>query len=105
MQGTFLNNTLQQQKSIVNCMAVNQDDVMVTGGDNGSLWCVPTHCPHIPLWAASGRYCTYSKLDTVHNICRLLGSGCYRTWHDVQLCCASSEIQVGLLQVLGLEVQ
>jgi len=38
-QGTFLNDTLQQQKTIVNCMAVNEDNVMVTGGDNGSLWC------------------------------------------------------------------
>ena len=38
-QGTFLNDTLQQQKTIVNCMAINQDNVMVTGGDNGSLWC------------------------------------------------------------------
>ena len=39
LQGTFLNDTLQQQKTIVNCMAVNEDNVMVTGGDNGSLWC------------------------------------------------------------------
>ena len=37
-RGEFLHNMLSQQKSIVNCMAVNEDDVMVTGGDNGSLW-------------------------------------------------------------------
>ncbi|KAI8551111.1 hypothetical protein RHMOL_Rhmol06G0159700 [Rhododendron molle] len=27
-----------QQKTIINAMAVNEDGVMVTGGDNGSLW-------------------------------------------------------------------
>ena len=39
MQGTFLNNALQSQKAIVNCMAINEDGVMATGGDDGSLWC------------------------------------------------------------------
>ena len=38
-QGTFLNNALQSQKAIVNCMAINEDGVMATGGDDGSLWC------------------------------------------------------------------
>ncbi|CAI0466850.1 unnamed protein product, partial [Linum tenue] len=27
-----------QQKTIINAMAINEDGVMVTGGDNGSLW-------------------------------------------------------------------
>ena len=44
-QGTFLNNSLQQQKTIVNCMAINEDGVMATGGDNGSLWHAPLLTP------------------------------------------------------------
>lgn len=36
--GEFLFNTLQQQKAIVNCLAVNEDGVMVSGGDDGSMW-------------------------------------------------------------------
>ncbi|CAD7701045.1 unnamed protein product [Ostreobium quekettii] len=36
--GDFLHNMLQQQRTIVNAAAVNEDGVMVTGGDNGSLW-------------------------------------------------------------------
>ncbi len=39
-EGEFLHNMLQQQRAIVNAMAINEDGVMVTGGDNGSLWCV-----------------------------------------------------------------
>lgn len=38
LQGEFMHNTLQQQKAIVNAMAINEDGVMATGGDNGSLW-------------------------------------------------------------------
>ncbi|KAJ6897871.1 protein pleiotropic regulatory locus 1-like [Populus alba x Populus x berolinensis] len=37
-KGEFLHNMLSQQKTIVNAMAVNEDGVMATGGDNGSLW-------------------------------------------------------------------
>lgn len=37
-QGDFLHNMLQQQRAIVNCMAVNEDGVLASGGDNGSLW-------------------------------------------------------------------
>jgi len=37
-EGTLLHNMLDQQKAIVNCMAINEDGVMATGGDNGSLW-------------------------------------------------------------------
>ncbi|KAL5988264.1 hypothetical protein ACLOJK_036027 [Asimina triloba] len=33
-----LHPTDSQQKTIINTMAVNEDGVMVTGGDNGSLW-------------------------------------------------------------------
>jgi len=36
--GDFLHNMLSQQRAIVNAMAVNHDGVMVTGGDNGSMW-------------------------------------------------------------------
>ncbi|KDP27811.1 hypothetical protein JCGZ_18891 [Jatropha curcas] len=37
-KGEFLHNMLSQQKTIINAMAINQDGVMVTGGDNGSMW-------------------------------------------------------------------
>jgi pleiotropic regulator 1 len=37
-QGDFLHNTLQPQRAIVNALAVNAEGVMVSGGDNGSLW-------------------------------------------------------------------
>ncbi|XP_058219305.1 protein pleiotropic regulatory locus 1-like isoform X1 [Rhododendron vialii] len=37
-EGEFMHNMLSQQKTIIDAMAVNEDGVMVTGGDNGSLW-------------------------------------------------------------------
>ncbi|KAK4759242.1 hypothetical protein SAY87_022373 [Trapa incisa] len=37
-RGEFLHNMLSQQKTIINAMAVNDEGVMATGGDNGSLW-------------------------------------------------------------------
>eukprot|EP00250_Pteridium_aquilinum_P017531 c23676_g1_i1 orf=559-2007(-) len=37
-KGEFLHNMLSQQRTIVNCMAVNEENVMVSGGDNGSIW-------------------------------------------------------------------
>ncbi|XP_058069759.1 protein pleiotropic regulatory locus 1-like isoform X2 [Magnolia sinica] len=37
-RGEFLHNMLSQQKTIINSMAVNEDGVMATGGDNGSMW-------------------------------------------------------------------
>ena len=37
-QGDFLHNMLQQQRAIVNSMALNEDGVLASGGDNGSLW-------------------------------------------------------------------
>ena len=36
--GEFLHNTLAHQKSILNAAAVNDDGVLATGGDDGSLW-------------------------------------------------------------------
>ena len=36
--GKFMHNMLSQQKSIVNSLSVNEDDVVVSGGDNGSLY-------------------------------------------------------------------
>ncbi|KAF5180927.1 Pre-mrna-splicing factor prp46 [Thalictrum thalictroides] len=37
--GEFLQDMCcQQQKTIINAMAVNQDGVMATAGDDGSLW-------------------------------------------------------------------
>lgn len=35
-KGKFLQN-LEGHKSIINCMALNADDVLVSGGDNGTL--------------------------------------------------------------------
>jgi pleiotropic regulator 1 len=37
-KGQFCHNMLSQQKTIINAMAVNEEGVMVTGGDNGSMW-------------------------------------------------------------------
>ncbi|XP_078174493.1 protein pleiotropic regulatory locus 1-like [Carex rostrata] len=37
-KGEFLHNMLSQQKTIINSMSVNEDGVLATGGDNGSLW-------------------------------------------------------------------
>ncbi|KAL9667712.1 hypothetical protein QQ045_002076 [Rhodiola kirilowii] len=37
-QGEFMHNMLSQQKTIINAMAVNEEGVVATGGDNGSLW-------------------------------------------------------------------
>ncbi|KAM7256697.1 hypothetical protein ACFE04_012438 [Oxalis oulophora] len=37
-KGEFLLNMLPQQKTIINAMAVNEDGVMATGGDDGSMW-------------------------------------------------------------------
>jgi len=33
-----LYNTIQKQQTIINAMAVNEDGVMATGGNNGMLW-------------------------------------------------------------------
>jgi len=38
MQGDFLHNMLDKQRAIVNTLALNDDGVLVSGGDNGSLW-------------------------------------------------------------------
>lgn len=37
-EGEFLHNMLQQPRTIVQCMALNEDGVLVSGGDNGSIW-------------------------------------------------------------------
>ena len=37
-RGNFLHNMLSNQRTILNSMAVNEDGIMATGGDNGSLW-------------------------------------------------------------------
>lgn len=36
--GEFLHNTIQKQRTILNSVAVNEDGVLATGGNNGSLW-------------------------------------------------------------------
>ncbi|KAL7121348.1 hypothetical protein ACP275_02G176900 [Erythranthe tilingii] len=37
-RGEFMHNMLSQQKTIINAAAVNEEGVMATAGDNGSLW-------------------------------------------------------------------
>lgn len=37
-RGEFMHNMLSQQKTIINTAAVNEDGVLATAGDNGSLW-------------------------------------------------------------------
>ncbi|KNA19915.1 hypothetical protein SOVF_057280 [Spinacia oleracea] len=37
-KGEFMHNMLSQQKTIINAMAVNEEGVLATAGDNGSLW-------------------------------------------------------------------
>ena len=45
--GKFKHNMLSKQNAIVNAMALNEDNVMISGGDNGSMrfWDYETgHC-------------------------------------------------------------
>ncbi|KAI3444557.1 hypothetical protein Pfo_001222 [Paulownia fortunei] len=37
-KGEFMHNMLSQQKTIINAAAVNEEGVLATAGDNGSLW-------------------------------------------------------------------
>jgi hypothetical protein len=37
---------IQQQGGIINSMAINEDGVVASGADNGSLWCAPRGCVH-----------------------------------------------------------
>ncbi|KAH7441245.1 hypothetical protein KP509_03G030600 [Ceratopteris richardii] len=37
-KGEFLHNMLAQQRAIVNCLAINEENVLVSGGDDGSIW-------------------------------------------------------------------
>ncbi|KAJ3679275.1 hypothetical protein LUZ60_017286 [Juncus effusus] len=37
-KGEFMHNMLSQQKTIINAMALNEDGILATAGDNGSLW-------------------------------------------------------------------
>ncbi|CAA0820775.1 Protein pleiotropic regulatory locus 1 [Striga hermonthica] len=37
-KGEFMHNMLSQQKTIINSAAVNEEGVLATAGDNGSLW-------------------------------------------------------------------
>ena len=65
LQGTFLHNALQEPRTIVNALAINEDNVMVSGGDNGALWCVLTHVSMVsaarqrssscPPWPTAGQ--------------------------------------------------
>ncbi|KZV14684.1 protein pleiotropic regulatory locus 1-like [Dorcoceras hygrometricum] len=37
-KGEFMHNMLSQQKTIINAAAVNEEGVLITAGDNGSMW-------------------------------------------------------------------
>lgn len=36
--GVFLHNMLQNQSTIIESLAVNEDGILVSGGNNGTLW-------------------------------------------------------------------
>ena len=46
--GGFLHNMLANQRAIVDCAALNEDGVLVTSADNGSLWCADPKTPETP---------------------------------------------------------
>lgn len=52
--GAFLHNMLQQQRAIVNAMAVNEEGVLATCGDNGSIW----------FWDWTSGHC-YQEQETI----------------------------------------
>jgi pleiotropic regulator 1 len=52
-QGEFLHNMLQEPRTIVNALAINEDNVMVTGGDNGALWAYD--------WKSGNRFQQYTS--------------------------------------------
>lgn len=54
-EGDFMHNMLSQQRSIVNCMAINEDNVMVTCGDNGTYW----------FWDWNSGHCYQQETATV----------------------------------------
>ena len=44
-EGEFCHNMIQQQPGIVNSLAISPEDVVVSGADDGSLWCAPRCFP------------------------------------------------------------
>jgi pleiotropic regulator 1 len=40
-EGEFCHNMIQVQPGIINTLAISPEDVVVSGADNGSLWCGP----------------------------------------------------------------
>ena len=42
--GEFCHNMIQNQAGIINSMAINEDGVVASGADNGSLWCATLSC-------------------------------------------------------------
>ena len=62
--GKFKHNMLSKQNAIVNAMALNEDNVMISGGDNGSMrfWDYETgHCSNVAN-AGSTRFSWKPKL-------------------------------------------
>jgi len=37
-EGAFLHNMSLKHRCVVNCLAINSDNVLASGGDNGSIW-------------------------------------------------------------------
>ena len=71
-RAAFKHNMLSKQRSIVNALAVSEDDVVVSGGDDGSLW----------FWDYNSSHCFQKSqacnagIDGVRggNVCRNLRS-------------------------------
>ena len=85
-RGNFLHNMLSNQRTILNSMAVNEDGIMATGGDNGSLWfwdwksghCFQVHCPipiPIPIYSPNPSPSLTLSLTLNRGACRFFGSG------------------------------
>ena len=69
--GEFAHNMIQQQAGIINSMAINEDGVVASGADNGSLWCARrsrrqrlfTQCSAVACVNVAGRH---SRISTIN---------------------------------------
>ena len=53
--GEFLHNMLQEQRAIINSLSLNEEGVVASGGDNGSLWCALSPHGDLPVVQGSPR--------------------------------------------------
>ena len=68
--GKFLHNMLQNQSTILESMAVNEDGVLASGGNNGSLW----QAPHSALELHEKIYATADASELTPTYSHLLAS-------------------------------